>query len=466
MKELKDDKPDESLKKFCIFAVGDTFGNVGLFKESIVESGKKSEPLFVYRNTETVYSIESLSYDPSGKMLIASTTKHFVILFYLGNFEFLKKNIQKISPEEYFKQNHLISNRQKFSGTLTYKNLNENLQKRQMPKPVEQPVNKMNKPVFYRKGAKQTLIVKAKPVEQSSSFPLEKMTTKPGTFLLKNEKSSFLKDKSKPRFVSVVNFLKPILPLVADKVLTFDGGSLIYSISVGDTLAGRNSSVKAPPFPPFGLIQGNSSGFFDFNSTKSSLKLILKNADLVQWEKKFDGVLQAVEVNSQFVVFLDSQSKVTVLRTSSGRKALFSFKSFNLFKVLLSEDNSLLLVRRNGFFSVLDLLSQSVKFSGNCFDLLKLSQEDPDSLLSHDQVRFLLGEKQSVFLKIFKSLYIYSQGLQCWQSISNTIFYTAFEGQPKRIKEFDLPLFPNDPGEIFDTTPFELIQASTEVSKR
>jgi hypothetical protein len=464
MKDHTEISDDPTLGKFCVFAVGDTFGNVGLFKESLSETGKKTEPLFVYRNTEISYSIESLSYDPSGKILVASSSKHFVILFYLGQFDFLKNNVRKISPQEYFKQNHLISRKHKMSGTLTYKNFNETIYKEQIPKPVEQATNKMNKPVFYRKGSKRTPVkVITKTPNQSISIP--KSLSKPGAFLLNNEKSTYLKEKAKPQFISVINLLKPMKSLVSNDVFSFDDGQLIYSIQSEGT--GRNQLQKVnQQMSLLGLSQAiSSSGYFDFNSVKSSLKVIFRNTSKIQWEKKFEGLLQTIEINSKFVVVLDKNSKLSVFRTGSGRRALFSFEAHNLFKVSLSQENKLLLVRRNGYFSVIDLETQKVQFSGNCFELLKNVQESSETLFEHSQVRFLLGENSSIFLKIFTSLYLYNPNIQQWQIISNTVFYAAFEGIPNKIKEFEMLKFPNDPGDIFDTTPFELLQASSNISK-
>lgn len=465
MKEFKEEVPDISLKKYCIFAVGDTFGNVGLFRESVAETGTKSEPLFVYRNTESAYSIESLCFDPSGKLLIASTTKHFVILFYLDSLDFFDKKVRRVSPREYFKQNHLISNKHLSLCNLTYKNLKSQVQEASIQKRVEQPVSKMNKPVFYRKGsnAHKTVQVKTKPMVSTVPKPVDSMEA--GGFMLKNEKSSFLKEKKPTQFISVVNFLKPISPLVVDKVFPFADGSLIYSIFGADH-QGNQVSTNRAIVPALGISQGNNSGFFDMSTTRSVLKLVLHNLDSIQWEKKFAGVLQALEMNSKYVVFLDSDSKLNVLRTCSGRKALFSIEAFNMFCLSLSDLNSLLLVRRNGFFSVIDLDTQAMKYSGNCFELLRHSQTDPDSLLGDQEIRFILDGRDTIFLKVLNTLYLYNRELQEWQGISNTIFFTAFEGQPNKLKQFDLRNFPNDPGEIFDDTPFKLLQASREISER
>jgi hypothetical protein len=467
IKTYKDETPDVTLNKYCIFAVGDTFGNVGLFKETVSEAGTKSDPLFVYRNTESAYSIESLSYDPTGKLLIASTTKNFVILFYLDTLEFFDKKVRQVNPTEYFKQNHLISNQQQALGKLQYKNLGNQIQKPVVKKTVVQPINKMNKPVFYRKGSKpkQSVQVKTTPTVATISNP--QFSSSSAKFMLKNEKTSFLKEKKETQFISVINLLKPIMPLSMNKQMTFDEGCLLYSLYSVDGHGTQMQSNRIPlQVPGLSLTQGNSSGFFDFNTTRSELKMILTNKENVQWQKKFSGMLLALEVNSKFVVFLNAESKLSVVRISSGRKALFSIEAFNLFTISLSKSNSLLLVRRNGFFSVIDLETQKMKFSGNCFELLKQNHSDPDTLLSNQEVRFLLGDDDTIFFKIFHSVYIYNYNLELWQSVSNCIFYSAFEQQPQKIQEFDLPNFPNDPGEIFDNTPFSFIQAGSDIFQR
>lgn len=457
MNQSKDLTLAPSLSRFCVFAVGDTFGNVGLFRESYSDAGAKSEPLFVYRNTEISYSIESLSYDPSGHLLVATSSKHFVILFYLDKFSFLNKHVRKVSPQDFFRQNHLISQRNQSSGLVTYANIHQTVFNERIPKPVEQPINKTNKPVFYRKGGKSA----PKPTPSSSPLPLSAPLKFRGSFLLSSKKSTDLKDKGRPQFISVINLLKPMAPLISDQVFKFEGGTLVYSVG-GDNQP--RSGRSGQQF--MGLSRVSSSGYFDFGSTPSDLQLILADTDTVQWRKRFESTIQAIQANQFFVVVLENDSKLSVFRTKSGRKALFSFESHDLFQVSLSKQNGLLLAKRSGYFSVVDLDSQSVCISANCFELLRETCDSPETLLGSDQVRFLLRGKDSVFLKIQSLLYLYNVKIGQWQHISNTVLFAAFGGQPIRVREFDMPDFPNDPGEILDSTPFDMLRASSNVSKR
>lgn len=286
MNQSKDLTLAPSLSRFCVFAVGDTFGNVGLFRESYSDAGAKSEPLFVYRNTEISYSIESLSYDPSGHLLVATSSKHFVILFYLDKFSFLNKHVRKVSPQDFFRQNHLISQRNQSSGLVTYANIHQTVFNERIPKPVEQPINKTNKPVFYRKGGKSA----PKPTPSSSPLPLSAPLKFRGSFLLSSKKSTDLKDKGRPQFISVINLLKPMAPLISDQVFKFEGGTLVYSVG------GDNQSRPGRSGQQFmGLSRVSSSGYFDFGSTPSDLQLILADTDTVQWRKRFESTIQAIQ---------------------------------------------------------------------------------------------------------------------------------------------------------------------------
>ena len=145
---------DRTSSKISFFAVGDSFGNVSLFKQvqSSVQ-GTLSTPLFRHVNSEISYSIESLNFEPSGRLLMASTSKNFILLFHLENLSKLKY-LRKVSFKQFFSQNLAAKTDTQMLGTLKYKRLKAEPQilKKIPESPAAPPLKNLNKPVYFRKS--------------------------------------------------------------------------------------------------------------------------------------------------------------------------------------------------------------------------------------------------------------------------------------------------------------------------
>ena len=134
--------------KINLFAVGDTFGNVALYEHSIEE--KKCNLVFLHKNNEIGYSIENLCFDDTGKLLIASTSKHFLLLFYIGSLKKIKF-LKKISKKNYFKESSLNNKNAGKFDKIHFNNFEENFNSSSHIHSLNFNTNKTNKPVFFRK---------------------------------------------------------------------------------------------------------------------------------------------------------------------------------------------------------------------------------------------------------------------------------------------------------------------------
>lgn len=474
-KDIMKDQADT----FCFFAIGDTFGNVAFFKQEILEKGAKSRPLFIHRNTEIGYSIESLNFDVSGNLLWAATSKHFFLLFYLGMMDQLTY-VKKVSSADYFRQNSLSRKDLRSLGMLSYKDYKDISQPEMVVKKPVHSVQVKNKPVFFRKSKGPV----AKPQSTFQKKPNASQVNPSATLKLPfsqpystNNKVKFVSGTNTDslvevvKFVSVRNLLSKKKGLFSDKVIPFTQGVASYCLKEplddNQNLRFKTSIIQ----PKSGMdcfvdSQINNSGFLDNSQVRSCVKVWFNRQRQFAWSQEFEGPCTFFEANDNYVVLCHKESKLKVLRIKTGRKVMLSIEAPNLFCISLNNMDRLLLVRRNGFFSIIDITKGKVDFSGNCFELIDSFLESPEVLLTFESVHFLLSPQNKVFLKICNSIYIYNQELQMWQEGSHSLMFGAFNSDLYQTKQFNLSKFPNDPSEIFDCTPFTLLATSSDILQK
>jgi hypothetical protein len=433
----------ENQVKVSLFAIGDTFGNVAMYEYEQSPSDKKCSLIFLHRNKEIGYSIESLSFDIKGKLLIASTSKHFVLLFYIGAMNKISM-LKKVSKKDFFKQSSLHKKNNQLLDQLHFNNFEENESSLNKIQTIQfNNNNKTNKPVFFRKKAisnvinKNIITFKKKPVEKKNidQIFVEKSQIKEADLFK-------IKSNSDKNYVAVINLLKEPQGLLRDTFFRFKYGNVHLNFSDSDTI---RESEHLSQNEKFKVI-------VSFNDWQQNASYI----------KSFKGPCNGIQLNDQFLIVLSENNKMNFYLIKTGKKAMLSFYVPNIYSFSLNE-NCLLLVKRNSYFSVIDISKGDTILTGNAFELLKEKQNGEEELISC--CKFMLSPSNSVYMVLDNKTYVFNAKLKLWMISNNFILFSELENTTLS-PELSSVNFPKDPSEIFDHIPFSLIEASNNLSKK
>lgn len=404
---------------------------------------KKCNLIFLHRNKEIGYSIESLSFDIKGKLLIASTSKHFVLLFFIGDMNKISM-LKKVSKKDFFKQSSLHKKNNQLLDQLHFNNFEENESSLNNMQTIQfNNNNKTNKPVFFRK--KTTSNVINENIITYKKMPKEKKNINQ-IFVersqIKEADLFKIKSNSDKNYVAVMNLLKEPKSLLRDTFYKFKFGNVHLNFSDLDTL--RDS---------------------EHLSQNDKFKIIVSFNDWQQhasYIKYFKGLCNGIQLNDEYLVVLSENNKISLFLIKTGKKAMLSFYIPNFYSFSLNE-NYLLLVKRNSYFSVIDISKGATILTGNAFELLKEKQNGEEELIS--SCKFVLSPSNSVYMILDKKTYVFNAKLKFWMISNNFILFSELENTT--LSPDLRPInFPKDPSEIFDHIPFSLIEASNNLSKK
>ena len=206
----------------------------------------------------------------------------------------------------------------------------------------------------------------------------------------------------------------------------------------------------------------------DLSLQRCAIKVLCNRTGRLLWSRSFPKLLNAIECTSKFMVIAHDTDKVTILKTASGKKGLLTLQTPNLHFLSLAPDNFLLIVKRNAYFSVINLETGSFAFSGNFFEILSSFVKDPATpkYFTASQVKINISSNLKILLKIEKQIFLYEPKLKMWNVANNPILKTQLGPIPLKLAGFDIPPFPNDPGEIYDSTPFSMLQRQKILSEK
>jgi len=410
---------------YSVFALGDSDGNI-----SIWQTKGNNKPLLYIKGGYEDMSIECIDWEPHSNMIIASTTKKFIMMIQYDLQKFgtpLNEEEKKLFMENLYGKQSAVS-----LTTMSYLD-QRRLLEMQSQQQANSFDNKMTQGPHQEEnasGSKPSTMsaptikkieikrkIEPKPVENQDKEE-KKVDGKEGQEGA--DKSVEKKDNSKIRMRPTGHHqsmdVQPVIEKVCFPKLTKGLDSYKMSILEKNILIIKTEKR---------VIDGSEVTY----SKLSCLGTMGNNLNETFWTDIVEGKVLAIDHNSKYLVYYTDNHDLHINNIITGKKSELPLMVPNLARLKLNSQHSIMMIKENGDLRVYNFEKKEVILDENCYSLVK--ELNPGNPPTAENI--YLDDNDIPYICLKPNLVIfYNKELKAWQKVDSGIFnFGIFKSIPK-----------------------------------